>query len=206
MTEKEDDVVEFVLRLEIEEQRGESVLLENGRRRQGRLEAVRLPMTDNAPERAKRLSVFLPIIGEGAQKPLDLSRRPEPLDNGPFPRPKVRSVWPRRKLLPWRGCLAHGLDLGRGGRLRVHSHAFSPAARLLLESCWTIAFSGRRVKGKVAAWRAADHRSATPSVRLAGLKIDGKHNAVNGRKIIRFTSLGLANPARFTLTSAFEGK
>jgi hypothetical protein len=106
--EKEDDVVEFVLRLEIEEQRGESVLLENGRCREGRLEAVGLPVTDNAPERAKRLSILLPIVGESAQKPLDLSGRPEPLDNGPFSRPKVRSVRPRRKLLPSGGCLAHG--------------------------------------------------------------------------------------------------
>ncbi|MBP2671570.1 MAG: hypothetical protein H6Q85_1636, partial [candidate division NC10 bacterium] len=210
VTEKEDDVVEFVLRLEIEKQGWVSVLFQDGRRRKCRLEAVRLPVPDHTPERAKRLSVFLPIIGEGAQKPLDLSRRPEPLDNGPFSRPKGRSVWPRRKLLPWRGCLAHGLDLGRGARLRVHSHAFNalgarycrsganrgptmvflvlrapashPAARLFLESCWTIAFSAHRVKGKVAGWCLAGRRSATPSVRLAGLTIDGMHYAAKGRK------------------------
>ena len=82
----------------------------------------------------------------------------------------------------WRGCLAHGLDLGRGGRLRVHSHAFSPAARLLLESCWTIAFSAHRVKGKVAGWCLAGRWSATSSVRLAGPTIHGMDNAAKGRK------------------------
>ena len=191
-------------------------------------------MPDHTPERAKRLSVFLPSIGEGAQKPLDLSRRPEPLDNGPFSRPKGRSVWPRRKLLPWRGCLAHGLDLGRGGRLRVHSHAFNALGARYCRSganrgptiVFLVVTSPGKLSGRASPPRIVlDHRflrsscqgksrrmaprrsSERHAVRPVGRPHDrGNAKRRDGPEKIRFALLRLSNPARFTLTSALVRK
>src|SRR5712692_1409673 len=106
--EEKQDVVEVVLRLEIEQQGRIAVLLEDGRRSKRRLQAVSFPVPDDASERPQRLLPLFPVVRQRAQKRLDLSRRPVFSDDLPFLRAK-------------------GIAQGRGRRPRLFSlfHYFS---------------------------------------------------------------------------------
>ena len=92
MAKEENDVVEVVLRLKVEKQGWVAMLLEDGRRRHGCLEAMRLPVPDCSAKRPQGLSCPFPIVGEGPEKLLYLPRRPVLPDDGPLLGPKVLST------------------------------------------------------------------------------------------------------------------
>jgi hypothetical protein len=99
VTKEEHDVVEFVLRFEIEQQWRVSVLLEDRRGNERRLKTMRLPMQDRAPKRSKRLAVPFPIIGKRSEKLLNLPRRPKSLNEAPLFRSKLCPAGGRRQRL-----------------------------------------------------------------------------------------------------------
>ena len=78
-------MVEVVDRLEAEEQRRVAVRLEDDGGEQRRLETVRAPLADDAPEAAQRgpAARFL-VVGQRVEVALDGARRPQPRDQAPL--------------------------------------------------------------------------------------------------------------------------
>src|SRR2546425_1835159 len=94
VAEQEDDMVEVVLRFEIDDDRRKSMLLQDRRRAQGALETMHLVRPDDPAKRVEGLSVFFVIVGQRLEPSLYLLRRVGGFDDGAFPRAECR---------PWRG-------------------------------------------------------------------------------------------------------
>src|SRR5437016_220399 len=92
--EQEDDVIDVVLRFEIEDRRRISLLLEDRRGGQRGLETMGLARPDDPAERAEGLPAFLVVVGERLEPSLHALRRRRPLEDATFP---------RREGGPWRG-------------------------------------------------------------------------------------------------------
>ena len=64
-------MVEVVDGLEVEKKRGVFVLLEDRRRAEGRLQAVRPALSNDTAERPQGLAPFLVVVQKGIEPPLD---------------------------------------------------------------------------------------------------------------------------------------
>ena len=84
-------MIEVVLRLEIDNDRRVSVLFEDRRRAEGRLEAVHLVRPHDAPECAERLAVRLMVVRERLEPPLHLLGGGCGVDDSPLPAGEGRS-------------------------------------------------------------------------------------------------------------------
>src|SRR2546422_6387581 len=94
VAEQEDDMVEVVLRFEIDDDRRKSMLLQDRRRAQGALETMDLVRPDDPAKRVEGLPLFFMIVGQRLEPSLYLLRRVGGFDDGAFS---------RREHRPWRG-------------------------------------------------------------------------------------------------------
>src|SRR3989442_441930 len=76
LLEEIQDVVQLVCRLEAQHERGIAAPLQDHCGRDGCFQAMRGPGGNHAPKRAERVLGFLPVIGEGIEKALNLLRGP----------------------------------------------------------------------------------------------------------------------------------
>jgi hypothetical protein len=119
-------MVEVVLRLEAHYERRVPVLLEDDRREQGGLEAMRGFGSDHSAEGAQRFSAAFDVVVQGVQPRLDGLRRTEPANERAFAGGQRRE-----------GRSVHRSKLYRSLRFRSAQPSQvlrKPAARLLLYS------------------------------------------------------------------------
>ncbi len=85
MPEDKDHVVEVVLRLKAHDDRRVAVLLHDDGGRQRGFQAVHLADPDDLAERPQGGPDAFVVVSQRPKVPLDLSRRPVRLDDGPLP-------------------------------------------------------------------------------------------------------------------------
>lgn len=99
MLKDKKNVVQVVLGFDIKNRRRVSMLFKNRGGRENRFQAVSRMVPDDSTERAQRFALGFPVVGERAEKLLDLPRRFIFLNDRPLFDSKGLAAWSEGKFV-----------------------------------------------------------------------------------------------------------